>query len=107
MISFFGYVMILFVFLVTLDSMTKKVANFHIDPISDCGSYFRIFAHKIVLVLLIATFFASAVAYQTDVASQSPWLRDQHKYLMWCLWDVMMTRFIVTWSYTLAVAILT
>lgn len=65
---------------------------------SDCGLYFRIFANKIVLVLLIASLVGSAVAYQTDVASQSPWLRDQHKYLMWCLWDVMMMRFIVTCS---------
>ena len=64
----------------------------------NCGLYFRIFANKIVLVLLIASLVGSAVAYQTDVASQSPWLRDQHKYLMWCLWDVMMMRFIVTCS---------
>ena len=49
---------------------------------------FRLFANKIALVLLIATLFGSAVAYQTDVASQSPWLRDQYKYLMWCLWWV-------------------
>jgi len=48
----------------------------------------QIFANKIVLVLLIASLVGSAVAYQTDVASQSPWLRDQHKYLMWCLWWV-------------------
>ena len=57
--------------------------------INYCFLCYRIFKNKIVLVLLIATLFGSAVAYQTDVVSQSPWLRDQHKYLMWCLWQVM------------------